>query len=99
MATIRVWLESGDPMKRITGFGGIFFSAKDPKTLCAWYKNHLGIDVLEKTDDSEYGKVLLSDLKDQYRQHFIHPGQPGGISLLVHERAVCKSHDDSDLRT
>lgn len=32
-------------MKRVTGIGGIFFQAKDPATLCAWYKAHLGIDV------------------------------------------------------
>jgi predicted enzyme related to lactoylglutathione lyase len=32
-------------MKRVTGIGGIFFSARDPKALCAWYKAHLGIDV------------------------------------------------------
>lgn len=32
-------------MKRVTGIGGIFFIAKDPKALCAWYKMHLGIDV------------------------------------------------------
>jgi len=32
-------------MRRVTGIGGIFFSARDPKGLCAWYKKHLGIDV------------------------------------------------------
>ena len=32
-------------MKRVTGIGGIFMSAKDPKALRAWYKAHLGIDV------------------------------------------------------
>jgi predicted enzyme related to lactoylglutathione lyase len=32
-------------MKRVTGIGGIFLSAKDPAALCAWYKTHLGIDV------------------------------------------------------
>ena len=32
-------------MKRVTGIGGIFFQAKDPATLHAWYKKHLGIDV------------------------------------------------------
>jgi len=36
-----------DQMKRVTGIGGVFFRAKDPKTLCAWYKTHLGIDVQE----------------------------------------------------
>jgi predicted enzyme related to lactoylglutathione lyase len=32
-------------MKRVTGIGGIFFNAKDPVALRAWYKTHLGIDV------------------------------------------------------
>jgi predicted enzyme related to lactoylglutathione lyase len=32
-------------MRRVTGVGGIFFSAQDPKALCEWYKQHLGIDV------------------------------------------------------
>lgn len=32
-------------MKRVTGIGGIFFQARDPKALQAWYRNHLGIDV------------------------------------------------------
>lgn len=32
-------------MKRVTGIGGVFFRAKDPKALGAWYKTHLGIDV------------------------------------------------------
>lgn len=34
-------------MKRVTGIGGIFFHAKDPAALCAWYREHLGIDVQE----------------------------------------------------
>ena len=32
-------------MKRVTGIGGIFFKAKDPPALWAWYKRHLGVDV------------------------------------------------------
>jgi predicted enzyme related to lactoylglutathione lyase len=32
-------------MNRVTGIGGVFFSAQDPAALQAWYKNHLGIDV------------------------------------------------------
>ncbi len=32
-------------MQRVTGIGGIFFQAKDPKTMQAWYRQHLGIDV------------------------------------------------------
>jgi predicted enzyme related to lactoylglutathione lyase len=34
-------------MKRVTGIGGIFFHARDPVALRAWYKAHLGIDVQE----------------------------------------------------
>ncbi len=30
-------------MKRVTAIGGIFFKAKDPKMLGAWYAEHLGI--------------------------------------------------------
>jgi predicted enzyme related to lactoylglutathione lyase len=32
-------------MKRVTGIGGVFFAAKDPAALQAWYRKHLGIDV------------------------------------------------------
>jgi predicted enzyme related to lactoylglutathione lyase len=32
-------------MKRVTGIGGIFFKAKDPKALAAWYQKHLGVDI------------------------------------------------------
>ncbi|HEY1090366.1 MAG TPA: VOC family protein [Burkholderiaceae bacterium] len=32
-------------MQRVTGIGGIFFKAKDPAGLRAWYQKHLGIDV------------------------------------------------------
>lgn len=34
-------------MKRVTGIGGIFFQAKDPVALRAWYQKHLGIDLQE----------------------------------------------------
>jgi predicted enzyme related to lactoylglutathione lyase len=34
-------------MKRVTGIGGIFFKARDPVALRAWYKQHLGIEVLD----------------------------------------------------
>ncbi len=30
---------------RVTGIGGIFFKAKDPKALVRWYRRHLGIAI------------------------------------------------------
>lgn len=32
-------------MKRVIGLGGIFFKARDPQKLAAWYKEHLGLEV------------------------------------------------------
>ena len=32
-------------MRRVTGIGGVFFNARDPAALRAWYQTHLGIDV------------------------------------------------------
>ena len=32
-------------MKRVTGIGGVFFKAKDPKVLAEWYRAHLGLAV------------------------------------------------------
>lgn len=32
-------------MKRVTGIGGVFFKARDPKALAAWYQAHLGVPV------------------------------------------------------
>ena len=29
-------------MERVTGIGGVFFRARDPKALAAWYEEHLG---------------------------------------------------------
>jgi predicted enzyme related to lactoylglutathione lyase len=50
-------------MKRVTGIGGVFFKAKDPKALGEWYRTHLGVPVEEwggaafrwKSDDNPDG--------------------------------------------
>jgi glyoxylase I family protein len=36
-------------MERVTGIGGVFFRAKDPKALAAWYERHLGISRVPET--------------------------------------------------
>ncbi len=33
--------------RRVTGIGGIFFMAKDPKALARWYRERLGIQIEE----------------------------------------------------
>ena len=32
-------------MERVVGVGGIFFKARDPESLAAWYREHLGLPV------------------------------------------------------
>jgi predicted enzyme related to lactoylglutathione lyase len=38
-------------VERVTAIGGIFFKAKDPDTLAAWYRQHLGIDTKDGYTD------------------------------------------------
>jgi predicted enzyme related to lactoylglutathione lyase len=32
-------------MERVLGIGGIFLKARDPQSLAAWYRDHLGVPV------------------------------------------------------
>jgi len=48
-------------MKRVTGIGGIFFTARDPVALRAWYRQHLGIDV------QDWGGAALRWVDDEGR--------------------------------
>jgi predicted enzyme related to lactoylglutathione lyase len=40
-------------MEKITGIGGFFFRAKDPKALAAWYETHFGINQCPESYDQE----------------------------------------------
>lgn len=37
---------AGTEMEKVTGIGGFFFRAKDPKALGLWYQQHLGVSVI-----------------------------------------------------
>jgi predicted enzyme related to lactoylglutathione lyase len=49
-------------MQRVLGFGGVFFKAKDPKALAAWYREHLGVPV---EPNQTYGEFLSVGAGDQ----------------------------------
>jgi glyoxylase I family protein len=36
----------GAEMEKVTGIGGLFFRAKDPKVLAKWYSDHLGVGLV-----------------------------------------------------
>src|SRR2546422_7046233 len=35
----------GVRMEQVVGIGGVFFKARDPKALAAWYREHLGVPI------------------------------------------------------
>lgn len=47
-------------MARVTGIGGVFFKAKDPEALAAWYQQHLGVPF-----DAAMGCAIMRWEKDQ----------------------------------
>src|SRR4051794_10578572 len=52
-------LGSGSVGEAVEGVGGVFFRARDPVALRAWYAEHLGIDM------EEYGTTFTSNDGDQ----------------------------------
>src|SRR5207237_10047934 len=36
---------NGVRMEKVVGIGGVFFKARDPKALAAWYRERLGVPV------------------------------------------------------
>jgi predicted enzyme related to lactoylglutathione lyase len=46
-------------VQRVTGIGGVFFRAKDPEALTAWYVEHLGVPLLD-------GHVVFRNANDNY---------------------------------
>lgn len=53
-------------MKRVTGIGGIFFKSSDPKRLCDWYRDHLGLGI------SDWGGAMFQ---------WGGPGSPPGMTI------------------
>ena len=47
-------------MEKVTGIGGLFFRAHDPKALGSWYQQHLGISLTP----SSYGDSVWQQEAD-----------------------------------
>src|SRR5258708_40085093 len=50
-AAVRDGIAGGTEMEKVTGIGGLFFRAKDPKALGSWYQQHLGISLLPSSHE------------------------------------------------
>lgn len=54
----------GVPAERVTGIGGVFFKARDPKALGAWYRDKLGIAV---RSDGDFATFEWAEREDPER--------------------------------
>jgi len=78
-------------MKRVTGIGGIFFKARDPKALAAWYRDHLGMDVANwggaifewGGPGSEKGMTVWSAFKSDSAKF-----EPGTANFMINYRVA-----------
>lgn len=55
-------------MEKVTGVGGFFFRAKDPKALAKWYQDNLGVSVVPSDYDTpawrtEAGTTVFAPFK------------------------------------
>ena len=57
-------------MEKVTGIGGLFFRAKDPAALSAWYEQHLGVAPVPKSSgqsawEQEAGETAFSPFPEK----------------------------------
>jgi glyoxylase I family protein len=68
-AAVRDGMAGGTEMEKVTGIGGFFFRAKDPKALGLWYQQHLGVSVIptssgDSTWQQEAGPTAFAPFKE-----------------------------------
>ena len=49
-AVVRNGAATGAEMEKVTGIGGLFFRAHDPKALGSWYQQHLGVSLTPSSE-------------------------------------------------
>ena len=70
-------------MEKVTGIGGFFFRAKDPKALALWYQQHLGISPVptgagEEPWEQEAGTTAFSPFPEASKYF----GDPSKVWML-----------------
>jgi glyoxylase I family protein len=68
-AAVRDATAEGTEMEKVTGIGGFFFRAKDPKALGLWYQQHLGVSLIPKSSEEspwqqEAGPTAFAPFKE-----------------------------------
>jgi len=77
-------------MKRVTGIGGIFLTAKEPKVLAAWYQKHLHLDfgenvysVLPWKNDEHSEPMSVFSFFEEQPDYFLPSKKPFMINFRV----------------
>ncbi len=68
-AAVRDGITAGTEMEKVTGIGGFFFRAKDPKALGLWYQQHLGVSLIPTSHEEspwqqEAGPTAFAPFKE-----------------------------------
>jgi glyoxylase I family protein len=72
-------------VERVTGIGGLFFRAKDPRALAHWYRDHLGIDSADGPTlwQQQQGPTIFSPVDGDATYYFSGPGQAVMVNFRV----------------
>lgn len=70
-------------MAKVTGIGGLFFRARDPAALAAWYETHLGIDDIGKSVWSQQAGATIFGPFSENTGYFGRPGQQWMVNFRV----------------
>lgn len=75
-------------MEKVTGIGGVFFRARDPKALMDWYDRHLGVTPPTGTPwQQEAGFTVLAPFPED-TDYFGRPEQGWMINFRVRDLAA-----------
>ena len=92
-------------MQKVTGIGGVFIKARDPKAMAAWYEKHLGIVFgdqvymsfkwINENDPTEPGETVLSFFGEK-NDYFDPSTSPFMINFRVKDLAALVDQLRSD---
>ena len=79
-------------MEKVTGIGGIFFRAKNPEALSAWYHEHLGVSPVPQSFEQlpwiqEEGATVFAPFEDN-SDYFGNPEKQWMINFRVKNISV-----------
>ena len=73
-------------MEKVEGIGGVFFRAKDPQALAAWYSSVLGVDGLPSIWMQDAGPTVMSPFPQD--TDYFPPDRPWMINFRVRDLAA-----------